>query len=103
MSQFSTETTTMQSASTHVATVKTEIDSLLASLRSEAESVRGFWKGSAAMSFTDLMARYDASTKKLNQALQGIGEQINASGKDYSQTDDVHRANLSNIASSLNV
>lgn len=103
MGQFGTEVSQMETASQHVATVNSQINTLLSTLRNEAASVGSHWKGAAQTSFTELMSRYDASSQKLNQALQGIGEQIKAAGTTYNTTDETHSSTLKNIGSSLNV
>lgn len=103
MSQFTTEVSQMNTAAQHVQTVNQQVHSLLTSLKSEVSSVGSHWKGAAQVSFTELMARYDANATKLNQALQGISEQIQQAGTSYNTEDTTHEASFKSVGGSLNL
>jgi WXG100 family type VII secretion target len=49
--------------------------------------LQALWKGAAATAFTTMMERFDANSKKLNTALEGIAEQLKASGSQYEESE----------------
>ena len=92
----------MHAASGHVQDVNQRIQSLMSSLRGEVSTVGSHFHGSAASTFTQLMARFDDDAAKLNQALMGISEQLEASGKGYQSTDESASQALRGAGSGLN-
>lgn len=103
MAGFVTETQQMQTASRHVADVNANITSLLGSLGAEVSTAPAHFRGNAARTFTQLMQRYDADAKRLNEALRGISEQLSAAGQTYAQRDDAQSASLQSSGSGLNM
>lgn len=103
MAGFTTETQQMQSAANHVANVNQSIHSLLSSLRAEVATAPAHFKGEAAATFAKLMAQYDLDAAKLNQALRGISEQIEAAGKTYVAQDAAQSDALRASGSGLNM
>lgn len=53
-----------------------------------AQSVEGAWKGSAAAAFQQLIQRYAADAKKLQDSLQGIKDNIEGTARTTQQTED---------------
>lgn len=103
MAGFTTETQQMQTASTHVASVNQSIASLLSALRAEVATAPAHFKGNAARTFAQLMERYDQDAARLNQALRGISEQIQSSGKSYQAQDEAQSDALRASGSGLNM
>lgn len=93
----------LQQASDRFTQITQEIQSLLATIRSEVESSRGHFKGEAASSFQMVMNRYDGDANQLNQALQSIAEAISVSGKTFHETDETSRQNIAAAGSGLNL
>lgn len=80
---------------------KQEMDSQLARLQSEIEATRDGWQGQAAGVFNQVMAAFDEKSRKLNQALEHIGDMLKSSGVQYeTQETDVHQQ-LSGLQSTL--
>ncbi|GGU63431.1 WXG100 family type VII secretion target [Lentzea flava] len=73
----------------------------LRQVRSTAESVRASWGGSAADAFTKLMERFDDDTRKLQEALRSIAEQISGSAKTYIENEEQQSQAVSEIANRL--
>jgi WXG100 family type VII secretion target len=103
MTGFQTETARMHAAATHVTDVSGQIDKLLRSLLAEVASAPTHFKGAAAATFQQLMARYDTDARQLNQALNGIAAQIDAAGKTYTAQDEAQSAALQRSGSGLNM
>ncbi|WP_116115701.1 WXG100 family type VII secretion target [Austwickia chelonae] len=103
MSGFQTQTDQMRSASAKVDEVNSAIQAQLSSLRGEIAGVSGHWKGSAATTFQQLMQRWDADAGKLSQALQGISEQIAASGRAYQAQEEASDQAVRSAGSGLNM
>ena len=101
--QMKTTVSTMEDTSRRVGAVREEIAGLLGNLRSEVDGNRGAWEGSAAIAFHSLMERWDGSAKKLNDALQAIGENIKSNSVTFDTTQQDHTASLNNVAGSLNI
>lgn len=103
MAGFTTETQQMQTASRHVADVNASIAGLLSSLRAEVATAPAHFKGASARTFAELMARYDADSARLNEALRGISEQIEGAGRTYSARDEEQSSALRSSGSGLNM
>lgn len=84
-SGFDTTLPTMDAAAGHVQEVKATIDSLLGAYRGMIGPLTGAgtWKGDAPLTFTSLQAEWDAGAKKLNTALENIGNQLKGSSTEY--------------------
>ncbi len=100
---FNTEAATMAQAASHVSDVNAQITAELRTLFNSVEAVQAHWSGQAAASFQQLMARWNEDSTKLNQALAGISEQIGASGKAYSASDEANNSTIRNAGSGLNL
>lgn len=80
---------------------KQEMDAQLAKLQGEIEATRAGWQGPAALVFNNVMEAFNEKSKKLNQALEHIGDMLKASGTKYeTQESDTHQQ-LSNLQSTL--
>ena len=61
-----------------VQSTKEAIDGHLARLRGELDAIAGSWQGAAATQFTSLMAQWNENTEKVNQALQDLADNLQA-------------------------
>ncbi|MGO2518501.1 MAG: WXG100 family type VII secretion target [Microbacterium sp.] len=66
---ISAEEGALRAGAVAVSTTKTGIETEVRKVRGEIEQLRGFWTGSAAGSFTNLMVRWDEQSTKLNNIL----------------------------------
>lgn len=83
-SGLGTQTDVMAKAAQQVATVRSDIESQLASLRSRLITVPDIWSGQAGQAFVAALSQAENDSRKLAVALGGIGEQLLASSKAYS-------------------
>lgn len=100
---FNTEAATMAQAATRVSDVNNQINAELRTLFGAVEGVQAHWSGQAATSFQQLMQRWQQDSAKLSQALNGISEQIAASGKAYQSSDEANQQTLRSSGSGLNL
>jgi WXG100 family type VII secretion target len=98
---FGTNVEEMRRAGEHVFGVNDAVQADLATLRARLGPLAGAWRGEAAGAFLALMARWDADAKALSEALRGIGEAIQGSGRSYQAQEEQHTGNLSAIRSAL--
>lgn len=87
---FRTESQTMVSTAAHVDQTNDEVQAELSRLRATVDGVRASWQGSAQMAFDNLMQRWDASARQLQDALTSIAENIRANARafDTSEADN---------------
>jgi WXG100 family type VII secretion target len=100
---FNTEAATMAQAATRVTDVNNQINTELRTLFGAVEGVQAHWSGPAAASFQQLMMRWQEDSAKLSQALNGISEQISASGKTYQASDEANQQAIRSSGSGLNL
>jgi WXG100 family type VII secretion target len=91
----------MDAAGRHVLDVNQDIQGSLSQLKSSLAPLAGAWRGSAATAFQNLMVRWDDAAMRLNNALQSIGESIQASGATYAAQEEEHSQTMSAITQSL--
>lgn len=84
-----------------VAEAKSGIDQRTKQVRSEIEQLRGFWTGSAALSFTQLMTRWDAETVKLNNVLIELETALRGTEQDQSATEQEHQSAISGLGAMM--
>lgn len=101
MAGFGTTPEEMQRAALQVQQVNEQVQARLAQLRNQLAPLAGAWKGEAATAFQGLMVRWDTDARQLNQALQGIGEAIQVSGRGYLQAEEAHKQSMTSITSAL--
>ncbi|HLU54568.1 MAG TPA: WXG100 family type VII secretion target [Pseudonocardia sp.] len=98
---FGTSVEEMQAAAQHVLAVNDTVQNDLATLRARLAPLAGAWRGRAATEFANLMARWEADAKALNDALRGIGESIRGSGVSYQAQEDQQAGDMSAIRAAL--
>lgn len=99
--QFGAQFEQMQAAANHVAEVNQSVQGQLSGLRGQLAPLAGAWKGQAASAFQVLMDRWDNDARNLNEALNGIGEQIRGSGTTYAQADEAENQTYTRISQAL--
>ena len=99
--QFGAEFEQMTASANHVAEVNQSVQGQLMSLRNQLAPLGGSWKGQASTAFQLLMQRWDNDARALNEALNGIGEQIRGSGATYAQADEAENQTYSRISQVL--
>jgi early secretory antigenic target protein ESAT-6 len=98
---YTTTPEEMQRAATQVQQTNEQVQSMLSQLQGQLEPLSGAWRGQAATAFQSLMVRWNNDARQLNQALSGIGEAIQVSGRSYQQAEETHSQSMSQIASAL--
>lgn len=88
-------------ASQSVQQTVADIQSQMRSLQSAVEPLGASWKGQAYQAFQQLMERFQADGTKLTQALDAIGQAIDANNKTYTATEQQNHSAISNILGSL--
>lgn len=84
MSQgFKTEADVMRNTAHRVDDTNQEVSAELSRLRSIVDGVRASWEGTAQVSFDNLMQRWDASAKGLQDALQSISDNIRGNATSF--------------------
>ncbi|HEV7713061.1 MAG TPA: WXG100 family type VII secretion target [Asanoa sp.] len=68
--------------------VKEDVEGTLKGVWDTVTGLQSAWKGAAATAFTNMMTRFDADAKNLNQALEAIAEQLMAAGSTYQEQED---------------
>lgn len=93
--------TDFTNAENRVMNVKQQIEGDLKSLYGQLTELESAWAGMAKTSFDQLMMRFQDDTTKLNQALQGIAEQLKAAGSQYQQQEETQQSSFSGITQTL--
>jgi WXG100 family type VII secretion target len=84
-----------------VNTAKAGVDQQVKFVRGEIEQVRGYWSGAAAVSYTQLMARWDEETRKLNEVLVTLEEALAGTERDQAATEESHQSTISGLGSMM--
>ena len=84
-----------------VSEAKAGIDQRTKQVRSEIEQLRGFWTGAAASSFTQLMARWDNETVKLNNVLIELENALRGTEQDQAATEAEHQQAISGLGAMM--
>jgi WXG100 family type VII secretion target len=98
---YGAQTADMNTAAGHVLRVNESIQNELKALQSRLEPLAAGWQGDAARAFTGLMQRWNTDAASLQQALQGIGMQIQKSGQAYEMNEAAQSSGFSKITSAL--
>lgn len=80
---------------------KVGIDNHTKKVRGEISQLSGYWSGAAAASFTQLMARWDEETQKLNNVLVTLEENLRSTEIDQAQTEQAHQDAIANLGSMM--
>jgi WXG100 family type VII secretion target len=91
----------MAKASQNVQQTVQELQAEMRSLQSAVEPLGASWKGSAYSAFQQLMQRFQDDGQKLTQALDAIGQAIDANNKNYTATEETNSSSISHLLNSL--
>lgn len=98
MSQlFKTEAEVMVATAGRVDSTNQEVQGELTRLQGVVDGVRGSWAGQAQVSFDGLMQRYNASAKKLNEALSAISDNIRSNAQNFDNVEAENTQAFSNV------
>ncbi len=80
---------------------KAGIDQQVKNVRGEIEQLRGYWQGSAAVSFTTLMNSWDEQARKLNNVLVTLEDALSGTERDAAATEEEHQSTISGLGSMM--
>jgi WXG100 family type VII secretion target len=92
MGTYSIATEDLHGASSQVANGASQIDALLAQLRSTVDGTSAFWTGAAQGQMHQFYLQWDRAARDLHTALEGIAKTLNTNATQYQTTDDAVRA-----------
>jgi len=98
---ISAEEGALRSGADAVATAKQNIQQRITSVRGEIEQLGGFWTGSAAASFTQLLNTWDTKANDLNNVLITLEESLRGTEQDQAASEDAHKSTISGLGSML--
>lgn len=101
MSGMGTDADLMHKASGQVDEVRNNIENAVKKLHGNIEPVMAGWQGDAAQVFRRLMEQFQQDADKINQKLGEISQNIQSSGKQYTEQEDEHSQDLSKIEGML--
>jgi WXG100 family type VII secretion target len=84
-----------------IISVDEETQGTLRQVSGAVDTVRASWAGDAAVAFSNLMERFQADAKKLQEALRTIAESVASSADVYARQEDDNRSSISNIGQRL--
>ena len=73
----------------------------LRQVRSAAETVGASWTGQAATAFQNLINRFDDDSRKVQEALRAIAEQIASSADVYARQEEENKSAVSDVVNRL--
>lgn len=98
---ISAEEGALKKGADSVKTAKETIDRHTSRVRSEIESLRSYWTGTAAGAFTQLMARWDGQTTKLNAVLIELENALRGTERDQAETEDSQTQIITGLSSMM--
>lgn len=84
-----------------VSEAKEGIDLRTKQVRGDIETLRGYWRGAAATSFTQLMQRWDAETVKLNNILVELENSLRGTEQDQAATEEEQKSAISGLTAMM--
>lgn len=93
---------TIHAAAKDTLSAKQVAEGELSKLRDEVASLAPMWTGAAGSSFQNVMSRWDVSTRKLIDAMEGIADMLNIAGTEITTTDEESQSALNKFDSALN-
>lgn len=100
-SKYTVTPADLAKASQSVQQTVQDINQQMSALESAVAPLGSSWQGQAYQAFQQLMDRFQNDGKKLTQALQAIGEAIDANNKNYTQVEESNKSSITNLLSSL--
>lgn len=84
-----------------VSEARSELDTEMNGLRNQLSGISSGWVGGGASAFTSVMARWDADTRKIVQALDTFEANLRASEQTYNTSDEDQASTFSRLGSRL--
>jgi len=83
MSGYTATAEELSALAKHIVDVDNDTQGTLRNVRSTVDGLRSAWRGGAAEAFNRLMDRFDEDARRLQEALRGIAEQMDATSVTY--------------------
>lgn len=99
--QISAEEGALKAGATAVNDAKSKIDGQLAKVRGEIEQLSSFWTGAAAVSFTQLLGRWDDESRKLNDVLVTLEDALKQTERDQAAEEESHQQTIAGLGSMM--
>jgi WXG100 family type VII secretion target len=91
----------LANAATTTTNTATEIDNVLAQIRSYVGSLESSWQGIAQQQFQTLMHEYDIYAKMLHDALTDIASGLHGNYVNYTESEQSNLNNLKNLGAAV--
>jgi len=85
-----------------VSVAKGNIHKQISGVRGEIEQLRGFWTGSAASAFTQLLGNWDQQASKLNEVLVTLEDALRGTERDQAASEQQHQQAIAGLGSMMN-
>lgn len=100
-SGYTTEDGQLKKGANLVATCKSDLTTLLGTLRGEVAENAASWKGTAATEFINLMRRWDEDANLLTRALDEFEKNLLGTDKNYNQIESEAQQTMSKLTGKL--
>lgn len=100
-SGFGTTFEEMTAGAAHIDDVNQQIRGLLSQLQGNLAPLQGVWRGQASTAFVNLMQRYESSSRRIEEALTAIAQQVREASGTYAAEEETHSSSLSQISNAL--
>lgn len=98
---ISAEEGALRAGAEAVNTAKGNIENRIKTVRGEIEMLSGYWTGAAALSFTQLLSRWDEQANKLNGVLVTLEEALRGTEADQAASEEQHQQTISGLGSMM--
>ena len=98
---FRTEAGQINKGAGMVGNCKTDMVSLMNTLRAEVAENAATWKGTAATEFASLMQRWDDSARLMTKSLEEFENNLRGTDKNYQQMDAAAQETMSKLRASM--
>lgn len=100
---FTAVTAEIGSASQKAHATDQEIQGVLTNLYNALAPLPGQWRGDASASFQQLLQRYQDAARRLAVALQGIGDTLAQTQRNYDTTEETNTTGMTTMANAFPV
>lgn len=80
---------------------KAGIDREAKKVHNQILQLSGYWKGSAAGAFTNMMTRWDEEARKLNDVLITLEQSLSETERDQAETEIQHQESISGLGAMM--
>jgi WXG100 family type VII secretion target len=95
--QFTTTAEEMRALSARITEVNGQVQGEISKLNSLISEVAGGWQGQAATAYHTLQQNWNDDANQLNKVLDEIRAAIDATTKNYSQTEEEQRSSIAGV------